>query len=236
MLGTLVVGIVEKRFRRFVVPGLLVGMVVVGGLVIGVSSINAKVTDRAGSEEPVWDRLNTNRAALGMVEERPLLGWGWNTFPEASLDHFVLSPDHPVTGAGLNVHNVFLGHAVELGLVGFVLWLVAFFLGPVAASVVPPAPRMRPWRLGMIALLVQFLVVATFQPLAFAMPNLLVWLWAGVVVGGRPLDGSWVPPTIIPWERDPTRPLPGLRRILAPAGAVGPGSGGDPSAVAPDAR
>ena len=44
-------------------------------------------------------------------------------------------------------------------------------------------PELRPWRIGLFAIAVQWFVVANFVPLNYAFPNALMWLWAGVVSG-----------------------------------------------------
>jgi O-antigen ligase len=84
------------------------------------------------------------------------------------------------------LHNVFLSNAVELGLIGAFVWLVAL-VGAVGAPIVrPPPPGMRAWRAGLLAIALMWLVVANFAPLANVFPNLLLWTWAGVLWTRKP--------------------------------------------------
>jgi O-antigen ligase len=171
--------------RRFAAPAALAGVVLVGAAYLLVPGLADEVSTRAGSQRPLWDRLNTNGAAVRMVEERPLLGFGWNRFKQDSVEYMRQAPDHPITGVGLNVHNVPLSHAVELGLVGLLLWAIAF-----GAAIVVPAlrrgpPEFEPWRLGLLALALCWLITANFGPLGYAFPTLVLWTWAGLVAAAR---------------------------------------------------
>jgi O-antigen ligase len=78
------------------------------------------------------------------------------------------------------VHNVFLSHGAELGIVGSVLWLCGL-LGAVGGAILRRGPpELFAWRLGLVAVFVAFLVVAMLGPLSYPFPNLLLWIWAGV--------------------------------------------------------
>jgi putative inorganic carbon (hco3(-)) transporter len=167
--------------RRWLPLVVLIGAVVAVGAFQLIPGLHQKADDRAQDERPVWDRLNTDAAAIEMIGHRPLLGFGWNSFVQHGPEYLRQKGDYPLTGAGLNVHNVFLSHAVELGLVGFVLWLVAFLAGIGWAALRGTIPALEPWRIGLVALAVHWIVVANFGPLGYAFPTLLLWTWAGVV-------------------------------------------------------
>jgi hypothetical protein len=47
-------------------------------------------------------------------------------------------------------------------------------------------PELRPWRIALVAIAVQYLVIANFVPLGYALPTAFLWLWAGVVYARRP--------------------------------------------------
>ena len=59
------------------------------------------------------------------------------------------------------------------------------------------APRSRPSGVAAsLAILVNWLIVGGFQPLAFAFPNLVLWLWLGIAAAPtarrlRPDDTEW---------------------------------------------
>jgi O-antigen ligase len=185
IIATLLTLAIVPALRRFLIP-------VVGGLVIlavGALTLIPSFQEQAQSREaekiPIWDRLNTNHAAINMIEQQPLFGFGWGNFPEKSPPYFDQAANYPLTGVGLNVHNVFLSHAVELGLLGALLWGIGFIGAIGGALVYRGPPELAAWRVGLIAIAANFIVVANFVPLSFAFPNMLLWLWAGIVIGPK---------------------------------------------------
>jgi len=182
VLATATTLIAVPRLRRFLLPTAAVGAALVVGALVLVPGLSQQAEDRQGDQRPVWDRFNTNRAAMNMVAERPLLGFGWNQFVDESDDFFEQGEDYPLTDSDVGVHNVFLSRAVELGLVGAVLWTVALLLA-VGRAIATRAPQqLEPWRIGLAAIAVQWLVAANLGPLPYTFPNLLLWTWAGIVL------------------------------------------------------
>jgi O-antigen ligase len=119
------------------------------------------------------------------------LGFGWDSYARVSADYFRQAGDYPMTGFStssnpLPLHDSYLSNAVELGLVGSLLWLgsLVWGLGGAAACRVPA--ELRPWRLGLIAIAVFFCVLAFFDPLQQNFTELLLWSWAGLVLAARP--------------------------------------------------
>jgi O-antigen ligase len=167
--------------RRWVVPIAIVGVLAVGGTLVAVPSLHRQADQRTQDQKPVWDRLNTDAAALRMIERRPLLGFGWNSFVQRSPSYMRQAEGYPLTGAGLVVHNVFLSHAAELGLIGAGIWLTAFVVAMGTAILRRAGPLLEPWRVGLVALVVAWVIVANFGPLGYAFPTLLLWTWAGIV-------------------------------------------------------
>lgn len=207
--GALVTLFVARELRRYLIPtvvlcaaGVLLALAFVPGL-------RTKATSRAESQRPVWDRLNSDDAALRMIEAKPLLGFGWYRWQQDSQPYYRLAPDYPLTTVN-RPHNVFLGTAVELGLVGFLAWFGAVVLGIGGAIVRRGPPELRVWRFGLIAIVVDWLVVANFTPLGYAFPNYVIWMWAGIVAGGAvraPSLGRSVAPTpAAPWPPPSSRP------------------------------
>ncbi len=133
-----------------------------------------------------------------MIEAKPLLGFGWASYPSSSLEYFRQSPNYPMDGythaeslAGLAekplpLHDSYLAYAVELGLIGTLLWAATLLSGTGAAIFGRASPELRPWRLGLIAITIFFLVVGIFNPYLAPFAALLLWLWAGVAVGCVP--------------------------------------------------
>jgi O-antigen ligase len=152
-----------------------------------VPGLTAKADARGSDLRPVWDRLNTNAAALRMLEDRPALGFGWGSFEQGSLPYLRQADRYPLTGYGIPVHNVLLGNAVALGAVGMAVWLTAWcwaLMGPLRRFG-SRFPELDAWRAGLVALILHWLVVSLFTPVAYPLPIMLLWVWAGIVWGLR---------------------------------------------------
>jgi O-antigen ligase len=82
------------------------------------------------------------------------------------------------------LHNVFLLLAVELGLIGASLYAASLIavVGSALASRGPP--EMRRWRIALLAIALYWIVGAQFVPLGQVFANMIVWMWAGIVLGG----------------------------------------------------
>jgi O-antigen ligase len=128
--------------------------------------------------------IGGNAAALAMVAERPLLGFGWSSFREHNGEYFPLLEDVPQTAQRrLGIHNVVLTFATELGLIGATLFVLSFLLAVGRGVLTRGPPELRPWRIGLLAIALFWGVVAMFAPLGQVLPTLIPWLWAGIVVG-----------------------------------------------------
>ena len=185
ILGTGVALLMTPATRRLVVPAAIGGVVLVLAALAVVPGLSDLAGQRSGDQLPVWDRLNTNRAGLTMLAERPLFGHGWDAFVLKSEDYLRQAEDYPLTGEQIKLHNVFLSNAVELGLVGFVLWATALLWALGGAILSRPPPELVPWRMALVAIAISWGVAAMFGPLAYALPTLLLWTLAGVLWAGR---------------------------------------------------
>jgi putative inorganic carbon (hco3(-)) transporter len=180
VVGTLVALLVSPRTRNLVAPAVILGSLAVLAVLFLVPGLSTKVQGRTEEQQPVWDRYNTNAAAIRMVEAKPVFGFGWQTFITKGVPYIRQSSSYPLTGFGIEVHNVFLSHAAELGLTGSVLWTLALFSAVGGAILRRGPPELAPWRVGLVAIFVAFLVVANLGPLSYPFPNLLLWTWAGI--------------------------------------------------------
>ena len=123
-------------------------------------------------------------AALRMVEARPALGFGWGDFGKDSTPYYRLAATYPISSIEF-AHNMPLSNGAELGLVGVGLWLVIGLLGIIAPAFGRAPPAVEPWRLALIAVAIAWFVQANLSPLDYAFDNYIIWLWAGIVFGGR---------------------------------------------------
>lgn len=206
--GAIAVALVAREVRRWLVPGICLCALVIGSAIM-FSSVGAATTSRINDQLPVWDRENQTAAALRMVQAKPLLGFGWYNYVNTATPYFRLASNYPLTGfPGSNVrgitgtgpnlatgasgqtgsllelHDTYLDYAVELGLVGACLWVVCVISGLGAGIFARGSPELRPWRLGLLALTVCFLVIAAVDPLSQNFVELLLWLWAGIAASG----------------------------------------------------
>ncbi len=173
--------------RRFLVPAAAVCASVVLLLLALVPTLDAKVTKRANNQLTVWERRNVDAAAIEMVSRRPLVGFGLGTFNDRNAEYFPLLDDVPqvvtVHTTQIAIHNVFLLFAVEQGLIGVTLLLASLLAAVGSAMLARGPPELRPWRAGLLAIAVYWVVAASFAPLGQVLPGMIVWLWAGIVLG-----------------------------------------------------
>jgi O-antigen ligase len=187
--------------RRRLVPGALVCAIGIVGILTASSQLSEHTSQRANYEQSVWDRKNQISAGLRMVEARPLLGFGWERYQSSSEDYFRQPKTYPMVGHTqgvtiglpprvLPLHNTYLAYAVELGLVGFLLWIASFLVAIFGSIITVGPPALRAWKLGLLALATFFLVVSFFDPHEQPFPVTLLFLWAGVAYG---FGGPWRP-------------------------------------------
>lgn len=234
--GAMTAAILDKRVRRVLLPTVVVGLVLIGTTILASSTIRNEVLGRAESQSPVWDRQNTDLAALRIVKEMPLTGVGWENFINVSPQYMVQQPTYPITGIGIEVHNMFLSHAAELGVPGLLLWLTGFggavwrglsrrwarapgqareqALAEQAAN-----PWRRDWQVAGWSVLVCFLCIADLAPFSEALPNTLLWTLMGILAipytsevrVRRAMAHAFVPRWAAPAHRAPVRLQPQMR-------------------------
>jgi O-antigen ligase len=173
-----------RPLRRWALPLFVAAGLATLVTLTSVPGFAEKARERGSQSDTVRDRRNSNGAALNMLLERPLTGFGWDTFTAAGRDHYQLDPDYSLRiPKSLPVHNVFLGNLAELGLIGTGLWAIALLLGVGGAILRRGPPELEPWRMGLLAIAVQWFVVANASPLTHLFPNALLWLVAGIAAG-----------------------------------------------------
>jgi O-antigen ligase len=184
VVGSVAALLAARETRRYLVPVLALGAV---GTLLAfalVPGLQGRADQRADDQYPLWDRKNSNAAALRMIADKPVLGFGWGRWRTDSWDYYRQSPDYPLTFVD-NVHNVYLANAVELGLLGTLLWLGVVAVVGAGSVLRRGPPAMRPWKLGLVGLIAASAVIATTTPAHFAAPTLLLWLWAGLAWGEK---------------------------------------------------
>jgi putative inorganic carbon (hco3(-)) transporter len=181
-LGALVGVSVTARLRPYAIPLIACGvlLVVVGFAVV--PGLQDRAGQRAGDKRPVWDRLNSSRAAVHMIEARPAVGFGWGEFLPESRPYYTQADDYPLTTVKA-LHSVFLSNAVELGIIGALVWAAGLFTALAMALFRRGPPELDLWREGLLAFAVCWLVVSNFAPLGYTFSNYLLWIWLGLAGG-----------------------------------------------------
>jgi putative inorganic carbon (hco3(-)) transporter len=173
-----------RETRRLVIPATAGAVALAVVLLAAFPQLEDRAADRKDARRSVSERRNVNAAALAMVEERPLLGFGWSTFRERNDEYFPLLEDVPQTAERrLAIHNVLLTFTTELGLIGASLFALGFLVAVGGAVTTRGPPALRPWRIGLLAIALFWVVVAMFAPLGQVLPTFIPWLWAGIVIG-----------------------------------------------------
>ena len=180
--GAVVAALLSRRLRRLLPIGVLVVGLIVGGAYVSLPKLRAELNSRTSDQRSLWDRYNSDDAALRMIEERPLLGFGWGEFPTASPRYYHVARTYPLTSV-VEVHNVTLSNAAELGLLGVVPWLIA-----VAIAMISPLTRRGPperelWKLAAIAIAIAWFVQTNFAPVSYALDNYIPWVFAAIAYG-----------------------------------------------------
>jgi O-antigen ligase len=198
VVASVLAALASPAGRRWLVPGALVCAIVIGGALVVLPALANKTSARASDQRSVWDRKNQTAAGLRMVAAKPLFGFGWGRYTQDGLDYFRQAADYPlsgfapnasgVSGRPLPLHDTYLAYAVELGLVGVLLWLLTQLWGLGGAIFSRGVAGVRAWKQGLIAVSVFFFVVAAFNPYQQDFPVLLLWVWAGVAVGASGLS------------------------------------------------
>jgi O-antigen ligase len=170
------------------VPGLALTAVAIAGTLAVSSHLSQQTSARANYEQSVWDRQNQTSTGLRMVAAKPLFGFGFDRYEADSLDYFRQPADYPMSGyfhgvtigvpdAILPIHDTYLSYAVELGLVGALLWL-ASVTWAVGGGIFSRGPsELQPWKIGLLAILV------FFDPHTAPYPMVLLFVWAGLATG-----------------------------------------------------
>lgn len=183
LLGAIAVVWLSPALRRRW-PAIVAGTAVAAGAVLlAVPGLGDTLTERLTTERSVYDRQNTNDAALSMIAAHPVDGVGWNRFIELNVDWVRQADTYPVTNVAIEVHNVVLSRGAELGLIGAALWLGAIVAGPGLALIsVPRDEELADWRLVFVGYACLWGTAIMVSPVPYPLPNDLLWLLAGMLL------------------------------------------------------
>ncbi len=184
VLGSVLAMVITPALRRYIPVALAGGAAAVAIALAVVPGLQESVTERAGTSRSVYDRYNTNGAALRIVEQEPLTGVGWVKFLDVSSDWVRQADTYGITNVKIEVHNVFLSRAAELGLPGAALFVACILLGP-ARVLLPQRYREKElvgWRAVSLGMTAVWGVTLMLSPVPYPLPNTLTWLLAGIAL------------------------------------------------------
>jgi O-antigen ligase len=185
VLGTGVAMLFTRGLRRYFAPVAVVVAIAIAASLALIPGLSTNVSPRLNQgSSALWDRKNLARAAINMVEAKPLFGFGWSEFTRHSSDYFQQAFDYPLTATAAGIHNTPLTYAVDLGLVGVTLWALGVLFGVGSALATRGPPELERWRVGLLAITIAYLVVLNSVP-PTAWLNRSIWLFAGVVYSSR---------------------------------------------------
>jgi O-antigen ligase len=125
-LLTSILAIHRRAAATVLIPFLLAGALL-GSTVLADAATYA--TDRINSEETATSRVVVYAAAVRMLVERPILGWGYDRFNDY-VDRFRERFGEVPVNVEITSHNAYLTIGAELGAIAMLLYLgaIAFWL------------------------------------------------------------------------------------------------------------
>lgn len=182
--GVLVALVLSPELRRWIPAMGIAAAAGAAGVIFLLPSLRDSILERSLTAGPIYDRLSSNAAALRVLEDLPLTGIGWRRFYPHGGEWARQSDEFPLNNAVIEVHNVVLSRAVELGLPAVLVFLLIIILGPVRSALpaapLPGHPDLPGWRVLSGYVVSVWLVAGLFGPLSNPFPNYSVWLIAGV--------------------------------------------------------
>ena len=182
-LGVLLACGLTRGLRKYLLPTIAAGAIIVTIAFAAVPGLKTKAFERATTQRSVYDRQNTDAAALRVIERHPLTGVGWLRFIDVNQNYVRQDPNYPITNIRIEVHNVVLSRAAELGIPGGALWVLAVLAGPCLVFFRRArSGDLAGWRVASIGGTGCWLVAIMLSPVPYPLPNLLVWLESGIVL------------------------------------------------------
>ena len=134
---------------------------------------------RITEKQNVQARLVLQEVSIKLIEQRPVLGWGYDSFDRVKYDVNVPSPQLPLSQALLSTsHDTYLTILVEYGAIGFAIfvlpWIAIFLRGAGRVRMLAPDRWFVVAMLGSIFLLA--VNAATLDYRFFSFVPMLGWL------------------------------------------------------------
>ena len=113
----------NRRSKRYIIGLLILGSILTVPLNFKIVNTE-KVLSRTNAIGPIYARVNLYHTYIAMFRDRPFFGFGFNNFNEYSHEYFSrLKRDDPYDITIPNIHDTFAGTIVELGALGFLIFI-----------------------------------------------------------------------------------------------------------------
>lgn len=179
-VGLTIGGLMIPRLRRWLPAAFATMAATAIVALLTIPPLAELFADRFGDQNSVDDRLGSNAAALALLHDLPWTGIGWRRFYPAGAEWFRISDDFAMNNVVIEIHNVVLSRAAELGIPAAVVFVGIWLAGPVRASLTPVQGDLVAWRAFGAAAFVAWAVTGLLGPMALPFPNYVAWLVAGV--------------------------------------------------------
>jgi hypothetical protein len=143
--------------------------------------------NRIDQKQNVQIRLVLQRVSIRLAEDKPILGWGYDSFDRIKFDVPLGSTPVPLALAlKFTSHDTFLTMVVEYGIVGLALFLLpwAFVFGRAYRAARAPSPDRWFYVAGIAAVFVIGLTATTLDYRFFSFVPVLPWLLLGLMRRG----------------------------------------------------
>ena len=180
--GILVALWLDRRTRKMVLALVVIVPIAITAALVLDQALQEMVFARLNDAQSAYDRINASETALRILQFRPFFGVGYYNFWNVENDWFWQPDTGPIAQTGIEVHNVFLGNAVELGIPGVTVWLLGL-LGA-AKGLLRPLPRIPEqllWRQAALGYFVCWFTAAMLMPMTYPLPSSLLWILLGIV-------------------------------------------------------
>jgi O-antigen ligase len=164
----------------------LISIGVVVMIVLGAGPLSnqmAAASGRIGQQQQIDDRVVVSDAMVQMTQIKPVFGWGYGTLNQNLQQYYQRVGDAAIAKGFVTSHNTYLTILVELGLVGFLLYLFPTVWWLVlTVRVWQRMPRAGLWSRSLLAVLwlatLSSFIVSNFMDMRFFPIGLTLWWMA----------------------------------------------------------
>ncbi len=179
-LGACLAAVVYTPVRRWLPLALGGAAAMITAVLLAAPAVTELIVGRLTTEGSIYDRFNTNEAAWRILNEQPLTGIGWARFLSDGADWVRQDDNYPLTNVIIEVHNVFLSRAAELGIPAAFVFVCCLLYGPARALLDRQHGDLAMWRAIGVGTAGLWIVAAMSSPLSYPLPNYLFWAITGI--------------------------------------------------------